>query len=555
MSEIEETPDLQGAYPRLSGAQIAALAGLGQRRPTQPAEILFAEGDRNCDFFVVLAGRVAHVEGRGTPEERLISVHGPGRFLGELSLLTGEGSFYSAVAADAGEVLAVPVDRLRELLAHDPAFGDLILRAFLMRRSILIGLGVGVRIIGSRYSPDTRRVRDFAARNRVPGRWLDLETDPSAEAMLTKLGVAPEDTPIVIMHGQLLRNPSNAELAAAIGLPAPLTPHSSCDLLVVGSGPAGMSAAVYGASEGMQTVVLEVTATGGQAGTSSRIENYLGFPSGISGAELADRAMLQAEKFGTQFVVPAEATSIRRDDDQYAVGLGDGTSVSARSVVIATGARYRKLDVPRVDYFEQMSIYYAASQAEALTCSGDPVAIVGGGNSAGQAAVFLSRHATQVNLIVRDHDLGKSMSRYLIDQVARIPNVQVMLGTEVRELLGDDSLEAIAAEDSRTGTRRVLDARALFVFIGARPCVGWLSDLVNLDGHGFVLTGPEAGPGAEAGSAAGAENGWRRSVLETSQPGIFAVGDVRSGSAKRVAAAVGEGAMAIRLALERAQPA
>lgn len=555
MSEIEETPDLQGAYPRLSDGQIAALAGLGQRRPTQPDEILFAEGDRNCDFFVVLAGRAAHVEGHGTPEERLISVHGPGRFLGELSLLTGEGSFYSAIAAGAGEVLVVPVDRLRELLARDPAFGDLILRAFLMRRSILIGLGVGLRIIGSRYSPDTRRVRDFAARNRVPARWLDLETDPSAEAMLTQLGVAPEDTPIVIVHGRLLRSPSNAELAAAIGLPAPLTPHSSCDLLVVGSGPAGMSAAVYGASEGMQTVVLEGTATGGQAGTSSRIENYLGFPSGISGAELADRAMLQAEKFGAQFVVPAEATSIRRDDDQYAVGLGDGTSASARSVIIATGARYRKLDVPRVDYFEQMSIYYAASQAEALMCRGDPVAIVGGGNSAGQATVFLARHATQVNLIVRDHALGQSMSRYLVDQVTRIANVQVMLGTEVRELLGDDSLEAIAVEDNRTGTRRVFDARALFVFIGARPCVGWLGDLVNLDENGFVLTGPEAGPGPEAGSAAGAENGWPRSVLETSQPGIFAVGDVRSGSAKRVAAAVGEGAMAIRLALERAQPA
>ena len=365
-------------------------------------------------------------------------------------------------------------------------------------------------------------MRDFAARNRVPARWLDLETDPSAEAMLTQLGVVPEDTPIVIVHGQLLRNPSNAELAAAIGLPAPVTPQSSCDLLVVGSGPAGMSAAVYGASEGMQTVVLEGTATGGQAGTSSRIENYLGFPSGISGAELADRAMLQAEKFGAQFVVPAEATSIRRDDDQYAVGLGDGTSVSARSVVIATGARYRKLDVPRVDYFEQMSIYYAASQAEALMCRGDPVAIVGGGNSAGQATVFLSRHATEVNLIVRDQDLGKSMSRYLIDQVTRIGNVQVMLGTEVRELLGDDSLEAIAVEDNRTGTRRVLDARALFVFIGARPCVGWLGDLVNLDDHGFVLTGPEAGTGPEAAprreqKTAGAGRCWRRANRESSR--------------------------------------
>jgi thioredoxin reductase (NADPH) len=551
MSEPEETPDLQGAYPRLNDGQITALPGLGERRPIEPGQVLFREGDRNCDFFVVLAGKAAHVEGHGTPEEHVISVHGPGRFLGELSLLTGETSFYSAVAVAAGEVLAVPVDRLRDLLARDPAFGDLILRAFLIRRSILIGLGVGVRIIGSRYSPDTRRARDFAARNRIPARWLDLETDPSAEALLNQLGVAPEDTPIVIAGGQLLRNPSNSELAAAVGLPAPATPGGSCDLVVVGSGPAGMSAAVYGASEGMRTVVLEGTATGGQAGTTSRIENYLGFPSGISGAELADRAMLQAVKFGAQFVVPAEATSIAADHGYYTVKLDDGTSVSARSAVIATGARYRRLDVPRADHF-RMSIYYAASQAEATMCHGDPVAIVGGGNSAGQAAVFLSRHASRVTMVVRDNDLSESMSRYLIDQVNRSANVQVMLGTQVRELLGDQALEAIGVEDGPTGARRVLRARALFVFIGVAPCVGWLGDLVDLDDHGFVRTGPEAA-GGRAG--AGAETGWRPSVLETSQPGIFAVGDVRSGSAKRVAAAVGEGAMAIRLATERARSA
>jgi thioredoxin reductase (NADPH) len=551
MSEPEETPDLQGAYPRLSDGQITALSGLGERRPIEPGQALFREGDRNCDFFVVLAGKAAHVEGHGTPEERVISVHGPGRFLGELSLLTGETSFYSAVPVAAGEVLAVPADRLRDLLARDPAFGDLILRAFLIRRSILIGLGVGVRIIGSRYSPDTRRARDFAARNRIPARWLDLETDPSAEALLNQLGVAPEDTPIVIAGGQLLRNPSNSELAAAVGLPAPAAPGGSCDLVVVGSGPAGMSAAVYGASEGMRTVVLEGTATGGQAGTTSRIENYLGFPSGISGAELADRAMLQAVKFGAQFVVPAEATSIAPDRGSYTVTLHDGTSVSARSVVIATGARYRRLDVPRADHF-RMSIYYAASQAEAMMCRGDPVAIVGGGNSAGQAAVFLSRHASRVTMVVRDNDLSEYMSRYLIDQVNRTANVEVMLRTQVRELLGDGALEAIAVEGGPAGARRVLKTRALFVFIGVAPCVSWLGDLVDLDDHGFVRTGPEAA-GARAG--AGAETGWRPSVLETSQPGIFAVGDVRSGSAKRVAAAVGEGAMAIRLATERARSA
>jgi thioredoxin reductase (NADPH) len=554
---VAETPDLNGAYPRLSGPQIATLGALGQRRPARPDRPLFAEGDRDCDFLVILAGLVAVVEARGTPEERVIGVHGRGRFLGELSLLTGEASYYSAVPVEAGEVLAVPADRLRELVAQDPALGDLILRACLIRRSILIGLGVGLRIIGSRYSPDTRRLRDFAARNRIPARWIDLETDPAADSLITQLGVTPEDTPIVLLGGRLLRNPSNAELAAAIGLPAPSPPAASCDLLVVGSGPAGLSAAVYGASEGLQTVVLDGTAAGGQAGTTSRIENYLGFPSGISGAELAERALLQAQKFGAHFAVPAEATAIQPGNGSYTVQLDDGTSITATSVVLATGARYRRLSLPRMAYFEQTSVYYAASQAEALLCAGDPVAIVGGGNSAGQAAVFLSRHAERVTLVVREDDLGEYMSRYLIDQVRRIPNVRILLGTDVRALLGDQALEAITIEDRRTGQRRTLPARALFVFIGMAPCTGWLSGLVELDDHGFVRTGADAAPAAGATAEGSAPEGadWRRAVLETSQPGMFAVGDVRSGSAKRVAAAVGEGAMAIRLAFERARPA
>ena len=327
--DIEETPDLQGAYPRLNDAQLTTLAEAGQRRPVQPEEILFREGDRDCDFFVILAGKVAVVEGRGTPEERLIGVHGRGRFLGELGLLTGEGSFYTAVTVEPGEVLAVPVDRLRELLARDPALGDLIVRAYLTRRSILIGLGAGLRIVGSRYSPDTGRVRDFAARNRVPYRWLDLETDPAAEALLAQVGVAPEDTPIVIVHGRLLRNPSNAELAAAIGLPVPArrTPAATCSWS--GRARRACPPPSTGPRKGLRIMVLDGTATGGQAGPTSRIENYLGFPSGISGAELAERAMLQAQKFGAQFAVPAEAGSVAQDDGQYVVTLDDGTSVTA----------------------------------------------------------------------------------------------------------------------------------------------------------------------------------------------------------------------------------
>ena len=300
---------------------------------------------------------------------------------------------------------------------------------------------------------------------------------------------------------------------------------------------------MYGASEGMRVIVLDATATGGQAGTSSRIENYLGFPSGISGAELAERAVLQARKFGARFAVPAEATSMEPDDGHYRVHLGDGTSLISRLVVLATGVRYRRLDVPRADYLEKMSIYYAASQAEALVCAGDPVAIVGGGNSAGQAAIFLSGHAAQVTLIVREPDLGEHMSRYLIDRVTRIANVQVTTGAEVCELHGEAALEAVTVADHRTGRRHTVKARALFVFIGMTPCTGWLGGLVDLDDHGFVRTGP----GPENQTAG-------RSVLETSQPGIFAVGDIRSGSAKRVATAVGEGAMAIRLAFERTRP-
>jgi thioredoxin reductase (NADPH) len=319
-------------------------------------------------------------------------------------------------------------------------------------------------------------------------------------------------------------------------------------MLVVGAGPAGLSAAVYAASEGMQVTALDGVATGGQAGTSSRIENYLGFPSGISGAELADRAVLQAEKFGARFAVPAEATAIAQDSGYYRVQLTDGTSLTSTSVVIATGARYRRLDVPRLDHFEKTSVYYAASQAEALMCDSDPVAIVGGGNSAGQAAIFLSAHATRVTLIVRDHDLSANMSRYLIDQVTRLPNVQVMVDSEVRELHGDQALEALTVVGSRTGTRRVLPARALFVFIGAVPCTDWLDGLVDLDDHGFVLTG------AGALVAAVHPDGTGPLPLETNRPGVFAVGDVRSGSAKRVAASVGEGAMAIRLAFERTRP-
>jgi thioredoxin reductase (NADPH) len=352
-----ETRDLYGAFPRLSPGQIDALAAYGQRRPIEAGGVLFREGDSRCDFFVILVGKVAIVEGYGG-DERVIGVHGPGRFLGELNLLTGQAVFVTAVVREPGEVLVVPVERLREVLARDTALADLILRAYLIRRSLLIELGTGFRIVGSRLTPDTRRLREFAARNRLPHRFIDLEEDKAAEALLRQLGIKPEETPVVIWRAdQVLRNPSNRELAQLLGLRRPALPVEVADLIIVGAGPAGMAAAVYASSEGLATIVLEAAATGGQAGTSPRIENYLGFPAGVSGAELAERAVIQAEKFGAQIVVPAEAMALESGDGYHTVRIDDGTSTAAVAVLISTGARYRKLDVPGLETLEGVSVY------------------------------------------------------------------------------------------------------------------------------------------------------------------------------------------------------
>jgi thioredoxin reductase (NADPH) len=533
-----ETPDRYGAFPRLSDAQIEALAPRGQRRRTEVGEVLIREGDEGYDFFVVLTGKVANCEGYRTDDQRLISVHGSRRFLGELSLFTGQPAFLTSVVVEPGEVLAVPAEQIREAVAQDPALGDLILRAYLIRRSILIGLGAGIRIIGSRFSPDTRRLREFAARNRLPYRWIDLEDDPQAEELLGHLRVGPRETPVVICPGgQVLRNPSNAELARVVGLPAPTMTEATCDLAIVGAGPAGLAAAVDAASEGLVTIALDAVATGGQAGTSSKIENYLGFPAGISGGELAERAVLQAEKFGASFNVPAEARALDPRENGHVLRFADGSELRSRTVLIATGARYRRLPVPRLEQYERTSVYYAATTAEAQMCRNDPVAIVGGGNSAGQATLFLSRYSKHLRLIIRGDALDEDMSRYLVDRIVRLPNVEILLHTEVRELLGRDAIEALLVEDNQTGEYHIVPARALFVFIGAEPCTGWLAGTVALDDHGFILTGRD---NVRSGGA------WR-SMLETDQPGVFAAGDVRHGSIKRVASAVGEGAMAVRL--------
>lgn len=536
--ELRETPDPHGAYPRLSNEQIELFAGApgAERRRTDAGEVLYREGDRDVDFFVVLDGTIATVEGLGSREERTVGVHGAGRFLGELSLVTGEAAFLSAVVRVPGEVLQVPVAQVRELVTQDLALGDLILRAFLLRRSLLVGLGAGLRIVGSRYSPDTRRLREFAARNRLPHSWIDLEQDGAAEGLLRELGIGPEETPVVICQGErVLRNPSNEELAAAIGLRAPIAPGELCDLVVVGAGPAGLAAAVYGASEGLDTITLDCVATGGQASTSSRIENYLGFPAGVTGAELAERATLQARKFGARITVPARAVALAERDGHHVLTLADGEELHARAVVIASGVHYRKLPLQRLDEFEGTSVHYAATEVEAQLCGGDPVAVVGGGNSAGQAALFLARRADRVHLLVREPSLGQGMSRYLVDRLQRTGNVELHTSTEVRGLLGDAWLEELEVEDTRSGARARIPARALFVFIGAEPRTQWLGNAVALDEKGFVVTGGTTGADL---------------MLETSMPGVFAVGDVRSGAIRRVAGAVGEGSMAVRLVHE-----
>jgi thioredoxin reductase (NADPH) len=540
---LAETPDVHGAYPRLSEGQLATLEPLGTRRRAEESEVLFREGDTGYDLFVVLAGKAAITQG-SPPDDQLIAVHGPGRFLGELSLLTGEPAFFTATVVEAGEVLQVPVARVREQVAQDEGFADLILRAFLQRREILIDLGAGAKVIGSCYSPDTRRLLEFLARNRVPHRWIDLEQDAMAEALLRELGVATEDTPVVICRSDVvMRNPSNAEVARALNLSRPERDRAVRDLVVVGAGPAGLAAAVYGASEGLDTVALEGVATGGQAGLSTRIENYLGFPAGISGAELAERARLQAEKFGARIDVPAEVVALRTQSGAHVLELEDGTAVAGRAVVVATGAHYRRLPIAELERFEGSSVFYAATLMEARVCTGDPIAVVGGGNSAGQATLFLSRFASRLRLLVREDSLDRNMSRYLGDRIERAPNVEVLLNTEVRAPLGGDRLEGLVVEDNVTGARRELEARALFVFIGVEPHTSWLQDVLALDGNGFVLTGKNASPRSEGG-------GREPMLLETSRPRVLAAGDVRAGSIKRVASAVGEGSMAVRLVHE-----
>src|SRR5215212_3929166 len=462
--------------PTLREDQIEILSRYGQTRETEAGQVLFRAGDPSNDFFVVLEGEVEMVDDFAG-EARTIAVFLAGRFLGELNMLTGQGLYLSAVVREGGEVLAISRERLKEVVTEEPNLSDIILKAFLARRSYLMRTGVGLRMIGSRHSSDATRLREIAARNRLPHVWIELEEDPeAAEALLERFGAKLSETPVTIWQGKnVLKNPTNAEFARTTGLKVDVPWERTYDLVVVGAGPAGLGAAVYGASEGLSTLVLESVALGGQAGTSSRIENYPGFPAGLSGFELASRILVQADKFGARTAVPQEAVSLRREDGYYRIELSEGGEVAARSVIAATGARYRRLDVTQLEQFEGVDVHYAATEAEVQPCEGEEVAVVGGGNSAGQAAMFLAGRTRRVYLLIRGNGLGKSMSRYLVDRIMDAENVELLANTEVRELMGEDRLEGVVVEDNRSGARRTLDARALFVFIGAEANTSWLN--------------------------------------------------------------------------------
>jgi thioredoxin reductase (NADPH) len=531
------------AFPQLDEAELAVLAGLGTRRSVAAGEYLYREGDATYDFFVVLAGTVEIVVDTDG-DERLIATHGPGRFLGELNLLTGQRVFVSARVTEPGEVLAIPRDGLRRLIATNPKLSDTVLAAFLARRDVLLsGAGAtAIRLIGSRFSPHTGQVREFLVRSRIPHEWLDPDSDAEVEGLLRGFDVTPGELPVVIVSGTVLRRPTPGALAEYLGLTVGGLPERCFDLVVIGGGPAGLAASVYGASEGLRTLGLEMIVVGGQAGSSSRIENYLGFPTGISGADLTQRAMVQAEKFGAYLTSPCTAESLREEAGHLVIHLSDGTEVAGRAAIVATGARYRRLEADRLEDFEASGVYYAATESEARLCAASPVVVAGGGNSAGQAAMFLADAGSAVTVVIRGPDLGASMSRYLVDRIEAHERIAVRPNTKIVALDGERSLAGVRV--SGADGEATLQCIALFSFIGADPSSEWLAGCAALDDKGFVLTDRSLEPRHldERWTALG------RSPLpfETSHPGLFAVGDIRSGSTKRVAAAVGEGSGAVR---------
>jgi thioredoxin reductase (NADPH) len=535
--------------PPLGPEQLTLLRRYGQQRTTTAGQVLFREGDLAYDFIVVVSGAVT-VGDHDAGVMRELATLGPGRFVAELGILTGERVFATAVVREPGSVLVVPVDRLQEVIAQDQQLSDVIVQVMLRRRQWFVQERAGLQILGSGTSTDARRLREFAARNRLPHVWVDLDADPAAGALLARQGLDPSDAPIVLMRGgEVLRNPSTTQLARAAGFGTDVMPRRTFDVAVVGAGPAGLAAAVYGASEGLATAVLDGMGVGGQIGTTSRIENYLGFPVGVSGEEFAERSLIQALRFGATLLVPNTAAGLTARGDDYIIQLGDGAELAARTVVVATGVAYRQLDAAGLDRFEGAGVFSTPLAAQDQVTPGDPVVVVGGGNSAGQAATWLADHGHPVTIVIRGEDLAASMSHYLIDRIARQPAITIMTRSAVRGVDGTGQLEHVIVEDLTTSVGRTLAAAALFVLIGAEAHTDWLAEAIEVDSHGFIVTGPDLSDEARHAPA------WQKLgrdpyLVESSLPGVFAVGDVRSRSVKRVASAVGEGSIAIRFASE-----
>jgi thioredoxin reductase (NADPH) len=536
---LESPEQIEAMFPKLDAGQIARLAAFGRQQDAQANEIILDRGDLHHGIFVVLAGTIEVIR-VSSSDETVLHVLSRGEFTGDVNLLSGRGTLVRARTLEASTLLEIDRANLRNIMQTDAALGDMFLNAFLLRRAYLISNSVGDAVlIGSNHSSDTLRLREFLVRNGQPHTYLDVEVDPEVQTVLDHFGVPLAEIPVLICRGALaLRNPTNFEAAACLGLNAGIDQGDVSDVVVVGAGPSGLAAAVYGASEGLSVLVLEKNAPGGQAGSSSKIENYLGFPMGISGQELSNRAFVQAEKFGAHIAIARSASGLKTSHPPYTIELDDGGTARGRTVIIAAGSRYRRLDLPNLAQFEGAGVYYGATQVEATICRNEEVAIVGGGNSAGQAAVFLSGSAKHVYLVVRGPCLAKTMSRYLISRIEATERITLMTWTVIEALEGETNLKGIQLLNTKTGTSETRGIQHVFMMTGADPNTEWLRGSVALDAKGFIKTG------------AGVQNGWPRErvpyLLETSLPGVFAVGDIRAESVKRVASAVGEGSMVVQ---------
>jgi thioredoxin reductase (NADPH) len=535
---------LDHVFPTLTSSQLERVAAHGRTRQVHTGEVLVEAGQRVVPFFVVKSGQIEIVRPTGTAET-LIAVHAPGQFTGEANMISGRRALFRARAREAGELIELDHDSLVTLVQTDSELSEILMRAFLLRRTELIANALGdVVLIGSMHSPGTLRVKEFLTRNGHPYAYIDLDKDADTQTLLDRFQIQVTDVPVLICRStSVLKNPSNQQIAECLGFNEAIDQTQPRDLVIVGAGPAGLAAAVYAASEGLDVLVLESNSPGGQAGASSRIENYLGFPTGISGQDLAGRAYAQAEKFGAQIMIAKGATQLTCDRRPYFIQIDDGPRVPARSVIIATGAEYRRPSFDNLERFEGRGVYYGATFVEAQLCGGEELVVVGGGNSAGQAAVFLAQTARRVHLLVRSHGLSDTMSRYLIRRIEENPTIVLHTRTEMVALEGDGHLERVRWRDSEGHRVETHQIRHVFIMTGAVPNTRWLGGCLALDAKGFVRTGPDLTP--DDLTSAGWPLARPPHLLETSLPGVFAVGDVRGGNVKRVASAVGEGSIAV----------